>query len=384
MSKASLYTNARGFEVTRHSYSGSSEFQHCARLYYLKRIAGWSEIKQSAAMEFGKVVESAVTEFHVHGVEAALKYFSIKWKEQTEEARAARKLPALDYTDKNESWDALNLTGQEMIRLYSIRYPRFDFVVSGEECFQVQRSYEVFPGTELAGIELISYMDLIAKLKPGRFAPDLPDSRVILDMKVSTAACPSLVSLDPQLRTYSMVEGAPTVGFLWFGIKSRNLKKGDAITCIKTGRNVEAGATLFVLSEDKNDIPITPPSIYVVPHMDEVEEFESIKGASKEAKAAREKFIADFGVVVPISTITRQEIDVRMATISDESREDMRKQIEQDVIRIHHASESNFWPMQSGVRFPHNPCPICAMRGICSGNDKLRDELVVRIGEEII
>ena len=384
MSQSSLYINAKGYGVNRHSYSGSSEFNHCARLYYLKRVAGWSERKQSAAMEFGKAVENAVTEFHAHGIEAALKMFASYWTQQTDENRKERKLDALDYTDKNESWDALNLTGQEMLKLYAIRYPKMDFVVSDPSSFQVQRSYEIFPGTELGGIELISYMDLVAKLKPGRFAPDLPDSRVILDMKVSTAVCPTLIALDPQLRTYSMVEKIPTVGFLWFGVKSRNLKKGDAVTYIETGMNITAGTTLFILSEDKSDIPIVPPSVYVIADEKDIEKFEAIKGASKEAKAAREKFIADFGVIVPISALTRQEIDVRMATITDESREDMRKQIEQDVIRIHHASESDFWPMQGGVRFPNNKCVTCAMRGICSNNEKLRDELVVRIQEDIV
>ena len=58
MSKASLYINAKGYGVTRHSYSGSGEFNDCARRYYLKRVAGWSERKKSAAMEFGNSVEA--------------------------------------------------------------------------------------------------------------------------------------------------------------------------------------------------------------------------------------------------------------------------------------------------------------------------------------
>lgn len=379
MSKASLYVNSNGYGVSRHSYSGSQEFSHCARLYYLKRIAGWSERKKSAAMEFGNSVEAGHKEFHRHGIEAALKAFMEKW--------ATFKDAELDYSDKLENWDACVLTGQELLKLYAIRYPKMDFVISNPDALQVQRSYEIFPGSELAGIELISYMDIVAKLKPGRFAPDLPDSRVILDMKVSSAVCPTLISLDPQLRTYSMVENIPTVGFLWFGVKSRNLKKGDAVSFIGAEDihgTLKSGQTLFILSEDKGDIPMVPPSVYVVANEKTLEEFEAIKGASKDAKAAREKFITDFAIATPISTLTRQEIDVVIGTISEESREDMRKQIEQDVIRIHHASATDFFPMQSGIRFPNQKCTMCAMRGICTNNDKLRDELVVRVQEEII
>ena len=376
MSKASLYVNSNGYGVSRHSYSGSQEFSHCARLYYLKRIAGWSERKKSAAMEFGNCVEAGHKEFHRHGIEAALKTFNEKW--------ATFKDAELDYSDKLENWDACVLTGQELLKLYAIRYPKMDFVIPNADALQFQRSYEIFPGSELAGIELISYMDIVAKLKPGRFASDLPDSRVILDMKVSSAVCPTLISLDPQLRTYSMVEGIPTVGFLWFGVKSRALKKGDAVTLLESAANAVPGTIGYVLAEDKGEIPITPPSIYLVSTAKLIEDFEAIKGASKEAKAAREKFILENGKITPISAITRQEIEVVMGTISDESREDMRKQIEQDVIRIHHANETDFWPQQGGVRFPNNKCVTCAMRGICAGNDKLREELVVRVQEEIV
>jgi hypothetical protein len=386
MSKASLYVNSKGYEVSRHSYSGSSEFQHCPRLYYLKRVAGWSERSQSAAMEFGNAVEAGHREFHTHDLESALKVFSTKWNLQKDDARAERKLTPLDYSEKLENWDSCFQTGQEMLKLYALRYPRMPFVISDPSALQAQRTYEVFPGSDLAGIELISYMDIVAKLKAGAVDPTLEDDRIILDMKVSAAACPSLVSLDPQLRTYSMVEKIPTVGFLWFGVKSRSLKKGDYVTVLQSlgEGEVSPGKVVVVLALDADEIPLSPPSLYVVDSEKILDEFETIKGQSKEAKAARIAFRDQRSRIVPISAITRQEVEVVMATISEESREDMRKQIENDVIRIHAASKNDFWPMQSGVRFPHNPCPMCSMRGICSGNEKLRDELVVRLEETII
>ena len=113
MSKASLYINSNGYGVSRHSYSGSQEFSDCARRYYLKRVAGWSERKKSAAMEFGNSVEAGFKEFHARGIEAALSAFCAKW--------ATFKDAELDYSDKLDNWEACNLTGQEMLRLYAIR-----------------------------------------------------------------------------------------------------------------------------------------------------------------------------------------------------------------------------------------------------------------------
>jgi hypothetical protein len=67
-----------------------------------------------------------------------------------------------------------------------------------------------------------------------------------------------------------------------------------------------------------------------------------------------------------------------MARITPESAEDIGRSIKRDVINIASANEKDFWPMQSGVRFPHEKCPMCSMRGICSDNPELRDTLLVR------
>src|ERR1019366_9444900 len=74
------------------------------------------------------------------------------------------------YTKSDLDWDRLNLTGQELIRLYAIRYPSFPYVVNNPQDFQVETNFEVFPDTKLAGIEFTSYIDLIAQLK-GSFEP---------------------------------------------------------------------------------------------------------------------------------------------------------------------------------------------------------------------
>ena len=67
-----------------------------------------------------------------------------------------------------------------------------------------------------------------------------------------------------------------------------------------------------------------------------------------------------------------------MATITQESADDIGRSIKQDIVNIAAATEREFFPMQSGVRFPNEKCTFCAMRGICADRPELRDELLIR------
>lgn len=377
MSKASLYINPKGYGVTRHSYSGSQEFNECARKYQLHRQAGWQEREQSAAMKFGTAVEESITEFHRHtapanGLTSALCAFKDKWIPYRSDAD-------LSYSKKHKDWDNLFFVGQDMIRLYAIKYPHFPYVISNpENSFQVNLPREIFPGTDLAGIELTSYIDIIAKLKPGSSDPAVHDDRVILDCKVSSAHCPQLVSLDPQLRTYSWVTGIPTVGFLWFEICSREVGIGDEVVMLEPVVDFKPGQRVWILSEDFNLIPLSPASVYVTQWATEVIALKDIKGQKKEDKAARIEYIKKHGVPVPLNSLTTQSIEVRTATVSEEGRQEIKQSVESDIVRIVHANETDNWIPNYGVRWPHDQCTRCCMRGICSNDDSLRDELITR------
>ena len=382
---AALYVNPQGYNVTRHSYSGSQTFNACARKYQLERIGGWGEKSQSAAMKFGIEVEAAVTEFHRAGLDAAIEKFITGWGQHADNRE-------LEYGKKQISWNNLLEVGQQMIRLYAIKYPTFPYVIpnSGQmtqeqvkACFQVNHNVEVFPGTDLAGIELTSYLDVVAKLKSGKTDPMVPSELGIFDCKVSAASCPFMVEMDPQLRTYAWVTGIPVVGFLWFEICSQSLGVGDEVTLLDdidwNGYPVaQAGKKVYFLSDDFNTIPLSPKSVYLTDKIEVIEGLKAIKGQKNADKAARLDYIGKNGVDVPVTAFTTQSVEVRLATISKSSQVDIQKQVEQDIVRIVHASETEFFPMQSGVRFPHNQCNDCCMRGICTGNDKLRDELVQR------
>ena len=74
MTKVALYINPKGFAVTRHSYSGSDEFNFCPRKYQLHREGGWQERGQRAAMEFGNAIEAAVRHHHERSDDAVERF----------------------------------------------------------------------------------------------------------------------------------------------------------------------------------------------------------------------------------------------------------------------------------------------------------------------
>ena len=356
--KPHLYINHKGYPVTRHSYSGSESFDYCARKYYLERVQGWAQKEQRSSTFFGKALEAAITFWHQHREDtlAAVTEFNRLWAEHKDK----------DYTYSkfDKDWDTLSLDGQELIRLYAILYPTFPYIVNNPQDFQVECNFEVFPDTKLAGIEFTAYIDLIAKLKTG--AP------LIIDMKTSGKDIPDLTVLDPQLRSYSWVKNWPDVAFLWFRKMGRSISRGDLVTVVSKDLAIPAGQTAFVLAKDDFGLWLTQNEKLF-------EEMDArFIGESKAVKAARMAFVQGAGISMSEFAVTKQRVQFKHVIITEESREDIGKSIKRDIVNIARATETEFFPMQSGVRFPNEKCPNCPMRGICSNNPDLRDALVTR------
>ena len=357
--KPHLYINHKGYPVTRHSYSGSESFDYCARKYYLERVQGWAQKEQRSSTFFGKALEAAVTFWHRNSedIVRAVAEFNRLWAEHE----------GKDYTYSkfDKDWGTLSLDGQELLRLYAIYYPTFPYIVNNPDDFQVENNFEVFPDTKLAGIEFTSYIDLIAQLK-GSKAP------LIIDMKTSGKDVPELTALDPQLRSYSWVKNWPDVAFLWFRKMGRSVSRGDLVTVISNDLAIPAGQTAFVLAKDDFGLWLTQNEKLF-------EEMDArFIGESKAVKAARMAFVQGAGVSMSEFAVTKQRVQFKHVIISEESREDIGKSIKRDIVNIARATETEFFPMQSGVRWPNNKCETCAMRGICSNNPQLRDTLVER------
>ena len=270
------------------------------------------------------------------------------------------------YSKPEKDWESMLLTGSELITLYTILYPTLPFEVRNPGDFQVSTSFEVFPGTQLAGIEFTSYIDLIANEKES-------GERMIIDIKTSGKDIPELVVLDPQLRSYSWVKNIPLVAFLWFRKMGRTISRGDAGTMLKTTSGLVAGTPIIVMGKNALGEWMVTPDQKAMDAMDA-----QFKGESKAVVLARSNFVEQHGKVVSEDAFTKQRVQFAMARIPEASAEDIGRSIKRDIINIAAANEKEFSPMQSGVRFPNEKCPNCAFRGICSDNPTLRDTLVVR------
>jgi hypothetical protein len=355
-----LYVNSKGYQVTRHSYSGGDTFNDCARKYYLERVQGWTDKQERSSKFFGIALEAAITYWHRNrqNTDAACAEFKRLWAEHKDK-------PYL-YNKTDVSWETLFYDGMELVQLYAIRYPEFPYIVNNLDDFQVETTFELFPGTKLAGIEFTSYIDLVAQMKEG-FEP------IIIDMKTSGKDVPEYTVLDPQLRSYAWVKGWSNVAFLWFRKCGRSVKKGDTVFLLKPVSGSKAGDECIVMSKE------ILGGIWVTQNQRVVDELDAkFVGSSKAVEAERSAYIRANCFLVNDGAYTKQRVQFKQAVITEESQVDIGRSIKKDVINIVNATEKEFFPMQSGVRFPHEKCPMCSMRGICSGNAELRDMLVVR------
>ena len=118
--------------------------------------------------------------------------------------------------------------------------------------------------------------------------------------------------------------------------------------------------------------------VWVTDNAEALAGLDQFVGKAKATEAARQAYIETNSKHVPERALTKQQVQFKEAFISQESAEDIGRSIKNDIFRIVTAKENDFYPMESGVRFPNEKCPTCAMRGICSGNDKLRDLILIR------
>lgn len=364
MSGAFLYTDPNGRQVTRHSYSAGADFRKCARFYLLKRVRGWREKEKRASLEFGKQVESAIQFFHANktapgsGV-AEFKRLWLKFEKMTD----------LVYTEKEGDWADLYKMGSELLALYELKWPTFGY---RDPVFQLNYRKPMFSGTELDGIEQNAYVDMRAEFL--RSCSEEPHYiPIVIDIKTSAASLPedeNMLVLDPQLREYAWITGIPNVAFLNL-IKTRpGLKKGDEVTVL-VGDDPEfpPGSSAIVLRGGDEDAVILLPSDY--------ENFEKesagLKGGALEKK--KNEF-ASRGPTVPTSSLTKQRIQFLTARIPDEDILEVGQEIGQQIAEIV-AAKSGTYPKSPGIRFPDNKCTFCIMRGICTKNNALRDELLL-------
>jgi len=420
---AFLYVNPKGYEVRSFSYSQGVTFHECAQKYKLQRLDGWNEIGTSAARLFGLALEAAIKTYHETDLdlEAGIVHFVNEWTDIKElhtferwaekndfSPRAKSTLKRLGirgfragdpikYTPGEGNWENLLQVGQEMLKLYHLRLPLSPIDLSAQPQFQIKHYKELFPGTELSGIEFVAYIDMMARDKNS-----LGDAR-FWDIKTSGASLdltPGILALDQQIRSYAWITGCADGGMIYFQKQGRGLERGIEVSLLADAGDFKAGQSAVVIkyqeaveavparpadpakprSKPKEAVPAVPEETWIVENESIIEQmFQHCgKGQTKEEKDARNIFIRENATLIAKENVTRQKLHFVTAHISLSDQAEAARQIGQDVAAITHANAENWWPKTGGVRFPNNRCCTCQMRGICLDSPELRDKLVHR------
>lgn len=327
---ANLFTNHAGYPTTRFSYSMGQDFKTCRKYFQLKRIVGYREREKRAAMEIGNVVEAALKLYHETGCKpgTGVDEFKRLWLPFKE--------ADLTYSSKDGNWSDMYQAGAEMLALYEAKWRSFGY---SNPKFQVSYTKEVFPGTELAGIDFIAYVDMLVdfEYEDGKGHPGM------VDIKVSGSgldATENILLLDPQLRSYAWVSSTPDQAFLWMHRhKPGEYKKGDRASLLSDGSDV-------LISKGGKSVSIT-----------------DLDGKNERP--------------VDTSALTKQSIQFVRVHIPYDDQIEQGESIGQAIAEIAAAEKRGSYPKEPGVRFPQNKCTMCSMLGVCINNKDLIESKLI-------
>jgi hypothetical protein len=400
---AQLYVNSKGFPVRGHSYSGGDLWRYCPRKYKLQRIDGWQERRRSSAMDFGNCIEAAIQAHILRGADPVAEFEKL-WLQFDSEIgnlcahpgperpcaacrTQAERNANLEYSKTDRDWPTMHAMGVDLMKLFTARLPGLPIA---SPRFAIEMDREIFPGTQYAGIKVKAILDIISRAPLDH--PLLPEAvtseneksyrPLIIDVKTSGKSYPDdprMVALDPQLRTYAWMTGIPDVAFLVLGKAGAELKRDREVSLLAKVNGFEAG-TEMVCIEPASD----KQHWYVLPNQPDVlEALEKFtKGLEGKPRTVRRlEFLTNAGTAARTDELTTQRLQFLAARISEEAAAEQGAVIGQQVVEIVSAAERDFYPMQGGIRWPNDKCLNCPMRGICSGNDALRDELVYKPDE---
>jgi hypothetical protein len=167
-----------------YSFTQLSQYLRCPRSYRYRYLDGWKEKDTRAAMIFGRCFEQALAA--CLGGEDGTAVLFREW--------GAYRDATLHY-GKGESWDKLVHQGVHLLHLFAqddrVRIP------NPKKNLQVKMTRSLPSGSQF-----VSYIDALG---------DLDRERRILDWKTTASRYPEepegLLSLDPQLISYSWVSG---------------------------------------------------------------------------------------------------------------------------------------------------------------------------------
>jgi hypothetical protein len=175
------------------SYTQIAHYLRCPRSYRHRYLDGWREKETRAAMVFGRCFEKALESYFCGGDCGATLY---------REWGAFRDTP-FEYK-KSETWDRLVHQGVHLLELFAqdnrvcIPHPK--------ENLQIKMVRELSDADQF-----VAYIDAVG---------ELDGQRCLIDWKTTTSRYPEepagLLSLDPQLISYSWMTGISEVAFVVF------------------------------------------------------------------------------------------------------------------------------------------------------------------------
>jgi hypothetical protein len=176
-----------------YSYTQIAQYLRCPRSYRHRYLDGWREKETRAAMIFGRCFEKALESYFCGEDCAAALY---------REWGAFRDTP-FEYK-KGESWDRLVHQGVHLLELFA-RANRVH-IPQPQQNLQIKLVHEL-PNDN----QFVSYIDAIG---------ELDGQRCLMDWKTTASRYPEepsgLLSLDPQLISYSWMTGISEVAFVVF------------------------------------------------------------------------------------------------------------------------------------------------------------------------
>ena len=175
------------------SYTQLSQYLRCPRSYRYRYLDGWQEKATRASLLFGRCFEKALAAYFLDEDCGAVLFKEWGAFRDTE----------LEYS-KGDTWDRMVHQGVHLLELLArddrirIRQPRKNLQV---------KLVRTLP----SGNEFVAYLDAIGRLD---------GTRCVIDWKTTTSRYPEepsgLLSLDPQLISYSWISGLPEVAMVVF------------------------------------------------------------------------------------------------------------------------------------------------------------------------
>ena len=358
---AFLYINTKGIPWTKHSFSAGLDYDQSPKKYYYRRILGFKERDNKAALLFGRAWEQAVQFYHDNNGTGIVEKFTELWaahKDKTD----------ISYTKTERDWPSLNKAGTELARLYIIRQPSLPIPLGGQSVFQREYSKEVFPNDPLyGGIEDAGKLDIICYVDPNHpmltkveWKPEYGILRpLIVDMKATAADLPErpgLAAFDKQLRRYSWQSGIRDVAFLWAKKCGHTVQKGSSVTLLVDAGEFKAGDEAVAAYVDKES-----ESAYIVHNDFMIEEMEKYQGKkedgstdqTKAAKARKMEWLEKNAPLVKLSDMTRQRLQFNSGFVSIESANEAGQTAARQIVGIVNSWKNKSWPNEFGIRFPH-------------------------------